>query len=85
MIVELGLGALVFASAGVYDVCHARYVRALGDDDRHRAARWSVGQWMAATIALVIAVRVTLWYLPLEAAGLYLGTLLGASRGGQRS
>jgi hypothetical protein len=85
MISEAALGILVFASAGIYDLCHARYVAALGDGARHRAARWSVGQWLAATIALVVAVRVTLWYLPLEAAGLYVGTLVGTSRASARS
>ena len=82
MLVELGLASAVLTSSAAVDMCHARYVRALVAGARHRAARWSVGQWLSATVGFVIAVRVSLWYLPVEALGLYLGTWAGTSSRG---
>lgn len=45
-----------------------------------QAALWSVGQWSAASVGFVVAVKVSIWYLPFEAAGLAAGTLLGARK-----
>lgn len=71
------LCALVFASATAIDFAHARYAAARDRHRAHLAARWSVAQWSAATVGFVVAVRVSLWILPFEVAGLYLGTWLG--------
>lgn len=71
-----GLGLAVLVSSAAIDYAHARYVQALGAGRRHGAARWSVVQWAAASVGFVIAVKVSVWLLPFEAAGLYLGTLL---------
>ena len=71
---------LVFVSSALIDYAHARYVGALGASDPHRAGRWSVVQWAGATCGFVIAVKVTFWALPFEAAGLYVGTLLAVAR-----
>lgn len=84
MIEVLLLGLLVGLAATSIDYSHSRLDAALADcraglPARHRAARWSVAQWTAATVAFVVAVRVDLWYLPLEGAGLYLGTYLGSA------
>jgi hypothetical protein len=46
----------------------------------HIAARWSLVQWGAATVGFVLAVRVTMWLLPFEGLGLWIGTLLGGTR-----
>jgi hypothetical protein len=73
------LAPLVFVASALVDVCHAHYVRALVAGARHRAARWAVGQWLSATVGFAVAVRVSLWYLPLEAAGLYVGSLIGVT------
>lgn len=78
MIVLLGL--VVFVSAAALDFAHTRYVQAVQVADRHRAARWSVVQWTAATVGFVVAVKVSLWILPFEAAGLYAGTILAVPK-----
>ncbi len=46
--------------------------------DALKASLWSVGQWSAASVGFVVAVKVSMWYLPFEAAGLAIGTYLGA-------
>lgn len=70
------LAIAVFASAAMIDYAHARYARAVTGGRVHAAAIWSVAQWCAGTVGFVIAVRVTMWMLPLEAAGLYTGTFV---------
>lgn len=62
------------------DYCHARYTRAMMAGRVLPSALWSVGQWCAATAGFVIAVKVSMWYLPFEALGLFIGTVLGAQR-----
>lgn len=74
------LGILVFVVAATLDFAHANYVRAVQLRRPYWAALWSVCQWAAGTTAFVIAVKVSLWLLPLEAAGLALGTILGVKR-----
>lgn len=75
--IMLGIGLLVFVSTCALDFAHTRYVIAVHDGHRHKAAKWSVIQWMAATIGFIAAIKVSLYLLPFEAAGLYVGTLLG--------
>jgi hypothetical protein len=70
------LGLIVFASAITIDFAHARCIVAIGDHAGQRAARWSMVQWTASTIGILVAFKVTLWVLPCEAIGLYVGTLL---------
>src|SRR5690606_37796921 len=65
--------------AGV-DFCLARYTRAMIAGHTFKAALWSVGQWSAASVGFVVAVKISIWYLPFEALGLFLGTLLGGHR-----
>lgn len=74
------LVVVVVAATATVDYSHARYVSALLDGRRHAAACWSVAQWMAASVGFVVAIRVSLWMLPAEAFGLYLGTWLGSRR-----
>lgn len=74
------LAVLVFVSAAVLDYAHTRYVAAATRGARHAAARWSVAAWCAASVGFVVTVEVTMWMLPAEAAGLYLGTYLGTRR-----
>ncbi len=75
-----GLGALVCASTMAVDFAHARYVVELVAGRRHAAARWSATQGVVSSVGFVLAVKVSLWLLPFEILGLYLGTLLGAKR-----
>jgi hypothetical protein len=74
------------------DYAHARYALAMAQvrhlreagqpwrDELERAARWSVLQWGAAGVAFVVNVKVSIWFLPFEALGLYWGTKIGGSR-----
>lgn len=79
-ITYVGLGLLVLASSAAIDFAHTRYVQAVQACRRHRAAAWSVLQWTGGTIGFVVAVKVSFWLLPLEAIGLYLGTVLAIPR-----
>ena len=75
--VTILLAILVFTAAVSLDFCHARYVQSVQANRACMAAMWSVLQWSAATVAFVVAVKVSLWLLPFEAIGLAVGTLLG--------
>jgi hypothetical protein len=70
--------AAVFLAAVTIDYSHARCVAALVDGRRVPAALWSVCQWMGATVGFVVAVKLSLWVLPFECLGLFVGTLLGS-------
>ncbi len=70
------LAILVFISAAGIDWCAARYTMAVGRSDAHRAALWSCGQWLAGTVGFLIVVKVSMWLLPVEGLGLYIGTRL---------
>ncbi len=70
------LGILVFVSAMAIDWANTRYVISVGERAVHKAALWSVAQWMASLVGFVVALKITLWMLPIEAAGLYAGTVL---------
>lgn len=77
------LAAAITLSMATVDFAHARYSRALtrvelGEESPHVPARWSVLQWVAATASFVVAIRVSLYLLPFEGLGLYLGSFLGA-------
>lgn len=86
------LAALVTATMAAVDIAHARYALAMVEVRRfqerglpwrralYHAAAWSVIQWGAAGVALVVTMRVSLWFLPFEALGLFVGTLIGGSR-----
>ena len=70
---------LVLAAATGIDFAHVRHVQAVGAGRAHAAALWSVAQWASATVGFVVAVRVSMWVLPFEAAGLYAGSLLAVT------
>ena len=65
--------------AGV-DFCHAQYTRALITGHPFQASLWSVAQWTCASVGFVVAVKISIYYLPFEALGLMVGTYLGAQR-----
>lgn len=67
--------AILAASASI-DYAGVQHVLAVGEGDRHRAARWSVAQWAAGLLGFIVAMKLTLWLLPAEAIGLYLGTFV---------
>jgi hypothetical protein len=72
----LGLGLLVFCTSAVIDYAHARYAAARDQGRVAGAVIWSLLQWGATTVGFVVAVTISLWMLPFEAAGLALGTYL---------
>lgn len=78
--VTLLLCLAVFLSATMIDYAHARCVVAIQAGAAHRAALWSMVQWAGATVGFIIAVKVTFWVLPFEAAGLYTGTMLAVGK-----
>lgn len=71
---------LVFIGATCVDYCHANYNMAVEKRDALRASGWSILQWCGSLIGFVVAVKVSLWALPAEAAGLALGTYLAVRR-----
>lgn len=75
---------LVLLTSTALDYAHTRYVQAVELRAAHAAAAWSVVQWIAASIGFVAAIRFSLWVLPFEAAGLYLGTLLAVKKHASR-
>lgn len=72
----VALAPLVLICAAAIDYAHAKYVAALGEAARWRAANWSVLQWAAGSVGFVAIVKISIWLLPFEALGLYLGTML---------
>lgn len=73
------LALLVFFSAMGIDYANTRYVKAVDDNRAHHAAAWSVMQWSCGLAGFLVALKVTLWMLPIEALGLYVGTRLSMS------
>ncbi len=76
------LGILVFLAAVVLDYAHARYVGSVQKRQVWHAVFWSTLQWSAGTLMFVLAVKVSLWMLPLEVLGLGIGTILAMRRAG---
>ena len=70
------LGVLVFVSSAAIDYAHTRYAYARDAGRAVAASNWSVAQWLAATIGFIVAVKISVWLLPCEAAGLWLGSWL---------
>ncbi len=69
--------AVVLSTASV-DYAHAKHIRALEARARHKAAQWSVAQWLASALGFILIVKVSVYLLPFEACGLYLGSWYGA-------
>ena len=76
----VALAVVVAASAAAVDFAGARYARALVEPRAHAASRWSVVQGIVGSVGFIVAVKVTLWTLPFEALGWYLGTYLAARK-----
>ncbi len=73
---ETLIAVSVFLSAFLIDFAHAKYTAAAVAQAKWRASIWSVIQWSAASIGFAVAVKVSLWYLPFEGLGLFLGTFI---------
>lgn len=70
------LALLVFFSAMGIDWANTKYVKAVGANKANAAALWSVVQWCCSLVGFLVAFKVTLWMLPIEALGLIVGTKL---------
>lgn len=68
---------IVFCTALLIDYAHAHYVRNSIIGQAHRASQWSIIQWAAGCLGLVLAFKVSLYLLPFEGLGLYVGSYLG--------
>lgn len=68
---------VMITMAGV-DYCHAQYTRSLISGHAFVTSLWSVAQWTCASVGFVVAVKISIYYLPFEALGLMVGTYLGA-------
>ena len=58
--------------ASVY-FCDVRYTRALLANRIYQSGLWGVTGWGAATVGFVIAVKLSMYYLPFEACGVFIG------------
>jgi hypothetical protein len=65
---------LVFVASVGIAFAHARYANARDDLRPLAAATWDVVSWGAAVIGFIVAIKLSLWALPFEAAGLFVGT-----------
>lgn len=79
------LGVVVFVSSACIDFANTRYVRAVGDDEANKAALWSILQWVSSLVGFLVAVKITLWMLPVEMLGLYVGTLVSMRTRGNKT
>lgn len=72
----IAIGIVVLVSSAAIDYTHVRYAAARDAGQRWCAAHWSAAQWAAASISFLVAVKVSVWLLPFEALGLWLGTFV---------
>ena len=72
MIVLLAIA--VFVATACVDFAHGRYIGNFVRGRAHGAARWSSTQIACASVGFVLAVKFTLWLVPFEIAGTYVGT-----------
>ena len=83
MLITVTIGLLVFASSTLIDFANTRYILAVSDNKAYRAGVWSVLQWLSGLVGFLVAIKITLWMLPIEMCGLYVGTVISlrTSRG----
>ncbi len=74
------IALVVFVTSAAVDYAHAQYARHRDAGRAVVSALWGVGQWAATSVGFVVAVRVSLWYLPCEAIGLATGTFIAVRR-----
>lgn len=86
------IAAAVTVTMACVDYAHARYALAMMEVRRLQDLRqpwrrallvaswWSVVQWGSAGVAFAVSVKVSMWFLPFEGLGLFVGTLIGGSR-----
>lgn len=71
---------LVFCTSVGIAYAHARYAKARDELRPVASACWDVASWAAASVGFIVAVKLSLWSLPFEAAGLFAGTVFVVRR-----
>lgn len=71
---------LVFCASVFIAFAHACYARARDALHPLRASLWDVASWGAAVVGFVVALKLSMWALPFEAAGLFVGTYVVVAR-----
>lgn len=74
ILTSIALGLIVFASSFAIDLANTNFVQQVQNRNAFSAAMWSVVQWGASVVGFVIAIKISFWYLPIEALGLATGT-----------
>ncbi len=70
------LALLVFGATTGIHIAAATVTRAVVDY-QYRAALWELMGWICAVVAFLVAVKVSVWYLLPEGAGVLTGGLIG--------
>ncbi len=79
-LLALGLGLVTFAAAAAGDFVEAYLTRATVELKPHRVARLSVAMYAIGCVGWFTTIKVSLWFMLPEVAGLYLGSWLAITR-----
>jgi hypothetical protein len=79
------LALAMFVCAALIDFAYARQTIATTNGRALAAANWRAIAYSFGCFGWLVAIKVGMWLLPFELAGLYLGTLVGVNKArGQR-
>jgi hypothetical protein len=67
----------MFVCAALIDFAYARQTLATTNGQALAAANWRAIAYSCGCFGWLVAIKVGIWLLPFELAGLYLGTLVG--------
>lgn len=75
------LALAMFVCATLIDFACARQTIATTNGRALAAANWRTIAYSLGCFGWVMAIKIGMWLLPFELAGLYLGTLIGVNKG----
>lgn len=78
--VNVLLAIVMFMCAALIDFAYARQTIATTNGRALAAANWRAIAYSFGCFGWLVAIKIGLWLLPFELAGLYLGTLVGVGR-----
>lgn len=78
------LALAMFVCAALIDFAYARQTIAITNGRALASANWRALSYSLGCFGWLVAVKVGVWLLPFELAGLYLGALIGVGKAGQR-
>ena len=70
----------MFVSAALIDFAYARQTIATTNGRAVVAANWRAIAYSFGCFGWLVAIKIGMWLLPFELAGLYLGTLVGVDK-----